>query len=51
MKERENQGFEVWIRRIIKIIQWIGRVSDEQVLNRINDNKILLDIIVKWKAD
>lgn len=47
--EDRIKPFEVWMRRKMKRINWIDRVSNEKVLNKINENRTLLNITVKRK--
>lgn len=53
--------FEIWVCRIMKKIQWVIRVNDEEVLKRVIGNKTfeyiaeekgkLMGQVMRWKAE
>lgn len=42
-------NIEMWIRRRMMTIRWIDILSDEEALDRINENRTLLYTIIKGK--
>lgn len=41
----------IWIRRTMKRIKWLDRVSKEEVIKKIKENRTLLKTIIKRRGD
>ncbi|KAJ4444486.1 hypothetical protein ANN_06278 [Periplaneta americana] len=45
------EAFEMWIRRSMERVKWIDRVRNEAVLERVNEERMLLKLIRKRKRN
>jgi len=43
------EAFEMWIWRNMEKISWAAKVSNSEVLNRVDENSCIIDMINQWK--